>query len=79
MKDPTIWRKLSIFKEIGAIILSPTKTFQPITYQSLETMRTYLMEVECNRVKDRCRTFSRIMVHRVSKGNNIRAAIEQTI
>ena len=34
---------------------------------ALETMRTYLMEVECNRVKEKCRTFSRIMLMRVSR------------
>ena len=79
MKVPTIRRKLSIFKEIGAIILSLTTTFQPIKHQPLETMRTYLMEMDCSRVKDQCRTFSRIMLHRVSKDNKIKAAIEQII
>ena len=79
MKVPTLWRKLSIFKEIGAVILSLTTTFQPITHLPLETMGTCLMEVECSKVKDQCRTFRRIMLHRVSKDNNIKAAIEQTI
>ena len=79
MKVPIIRRKLSIFREIEAIILSATTTFQPITHQPLETMRTYLMEVEYSRVKDHCRTFNKIMLHRVSKDNNIRVAIEQTI
>ena len=49
---PIIRRKHSIFKEIRAIILSSTTTFQPITHQPLETTRTYLMEVDCSRVKD---------------------------
>ena len=79
MKVPTIWRKLSIFKEIGAIILIPTKTFQPFIHLPLETMRTCLLEVECNKVKDQCRTLSKIMLHMFSKDNTTRAVIEQTI
>ena len=79
MKVPTIRRKFSICKKIGAIILSLTTTFQPIKHQPLETMRTCLMEVDCSMVKDQCRNFSRIMLHRVSKDNNIKVAIEQII
>ena len=45
---------------------------------ALETMRTYLMEVECRRVKEKCINFSKIMLHKISKDNNIKAAIEQT-
>ena len=79
MKVPIIWRKLSIFKEIGVIILNPITTSQPITHQPLETMRICLMEEECSRVKDQCRSINKIMFHRVSKDNSIREIIEQTI
>ena len=79
MKVLIKWNKLSIFKVIGAITLIQTVTFQPITHQPLETIRTCHMEVEYSRVQDQCKTISIIMLHKVSRDNSIRSVIEQII
>ena len=41
---------------------------------ALRNHESFLMEVECSGVQDKCRTFSRSMLHKVSKDSSNKAA-----